>query len=90
MPADSHLPIAIAGTGRVAQALGRLLAEHGEPVAAVAGRDPERTRAAAVFIGHKVKPAALGTLPKRSRAPAHRRLRQRHSRSRPLDCRQPE
>ncbi len=66
MRKDSHLPIAIAGTGRVAQALGRLLAEHGEPVAAVAGRNPERTRAAAVFIGHKVKPVALGTLPKRT------------------------
>ena len=49
----------------MAQALGRLLAERGEPVAAVAGRNPERTRAAAVFIGHKVKPAALGTLAKR-------------------------
>jgi predicted short-subunit dehydrogenase-like oxidoreductase (DUF2520 family) len=66
MRTDSHLPIAIAGAGRVAQALGRLLAEHGEPVVTVAGRDPERTRAAAVFIGHKVKPVALGTLPKRT------------------------
>jgi len=66
MATDSHLPIAIAGTGRVAQALGRLLVEHGEPVAAVAGRDPERTRAAAMFIGHKVKPVPLGALPKRT------------------------
>jgi predicted short-subunit dehydrogenase-like oxidoreductase (DUF2520 family) len=66
MPTDSHLPIAIAGAGRVAQALGRLLAERGEPVAAVAGRNPERTRAAAAFIGHKVKPVTLGTLPKRA------------------------
>jgi predicted short-subunit dehydrogenase-like oxidoreductase (DUF2520 family) len=66
MPTDSHLPIAIAGAGRVAQALGRLLAEHGEPVAAVAGRNPERTRAAAVFIGHKVKAVTLDTLPKRT------------------------
>ena len=66
MPPDSSLPIAIAGTGRVAQALGRLLAERGEPVAAVAGRNPERTRAAAAFIGYKVKPATLGTLPKRT------------------------
>jgi predicted short-subunit dehydrogenase-like oxidoreductase (DUF2520 family) len=62
MPTDSHLPIVIAGTGRVAQALGRLLAERGEPVAAVAGRNPERTRAAAAFIGYKVKPVTLGTL----------------------------
>jgi predicted short-subunit dehydrogenase-like oxidoreductase (DUF2520 family) len=44
-------PIGIAGTGRVAQALGRLLRERGQPVAAVAGRDPERTRAAAEFVG---------------------------------------
>lgn len=43
--------IAIAGTGRVAQALGRLLRERGETVAAVAGRDPARARAAAAFIG---------------------------------------
>jgi predicted short-subunit dehydrogenase-like oxidoreductase (DUF2520 family) len=66
MLTDSPLPIAIAGTGRVAQALGRLLAERGEPVTAVAGRNPERARAAAVFIGHKVKPVTLGTLPKRT------------------------
>jgi predicted short-subunit dehydrogenase-like oxidoreductase (DUF2520 family) len=66
MPTDSRLPIAIAGTGRVAQALGRLLAERGEPVAAVAGRDPERTRAAAEFIGNKVKPVTFGTLPGRT------------------------
>ena len=44
-------PIGIAGTGKVALALGRLLRERGEPVAAVAGRDPERTRAAAGFVG---------------------------------------
>ena len=59
-------PILIAGAGRVAQAMGRLLAEHGEPVFAVAGRDPGRTAAAAAFIGHRVKPVALTTLPKRT------------------------
>jgi predicted short-subunit dehydrogenase-like oxidoreductase (DUF2520 family) len=56
-------PIAIAGTGRVAQALGRLLAERGEPVAAVGGRNPDRTRAAAAFIGPAIRPATLAELP---------------------------
>lgn len=55
--------IAIAGTGRVAQALGRLLRERGEPVAAVAGRDPQRARAAAAFIG-KVSAAPFSALPR--------------------------
>jgi predicted short-subunit dehydrogenase-like oxidoreductase (DUF2520 family) len=44
-------PIGVAGTGRVAQALGRLLHTRGEPVVAVAGRNPERTARAAEFIG---------------------------------------
>jgi predicted short-subunit dehydrogenase-like oxidoreductase (DUF2520 family) len=59
-------PILIAGTGRVAQAMGRLLAEHGALVYAVAGRDPGRTAAAAAFIGHRVKPADLSAPPKRA------------------------
>jgi len=46
--------IAIAGAGRVAQALGRLLSEGGQPVVAIAGRHPERTARAARFIGAKV------------------------------------
>lgn len=41
----------MAGCGRMAQALGRLLAERGAPIAAIAGRDPVRTRAAARFLG---------------------------------------
>ena len=61
-----QLPIVIAGTGRVARAIGRLLAERGEPVIAVAGRNPERTRAAAAFIGHGAGPATLGPLPERA------------------------
>jgi predicted short-subunit dehydrogenase-like oxidoreductase (DUF2520 family) len=65
MPPRSRDPILVAGTGRLARALGRLLAEHGEPVAAVAGRDPAHTAAAAAFIGHGVKPAALDAPPKR-------------------------
>lgn len=47
----SHEPIGIAGTGRIAQALGRLLRERGEPMLAVGGRDPARTEAAARFVG---------------------------------------
>ncbi len=55
--------IGIAGTGRVAQALGRLLVERGQPVAALAGRDPERAAAAAGFVGTEAFP--LEELPKR-------------------------
>ncbi len=61
----SQEPILIAGTGRLARALGRLLAEHGEPVVAVAGRDAARAASAATFIGHGVKPAELDAPPKR-------------------------
>lgn len=46
-----HPPLAIAGTGRVAQALGRRLVLGGWPVVAVAGRDAGRTEQAASFIG---------------------------------------
>ena len=45
-------PIGIAGAGRVAQALGRLLRERGEPVVAVASRTLDHARAAAAFIGN--------------------------------------
>lgn len=43
--------IGIVGAGRVAQALGRLLVERGEPVAALAGRNAERAALAAGFVG---------------------------------------
>jgi predicted short-subunit dehydrogenase-like oxidoreductase (DUF2520 family) len=56
--------IGIAGTGRVAQALGRLLRERGEPVVAVAGRNPGRTARAAEFIG--VAAALPRQLPERA------------------------
>jgi predicted short-subunit dehydrogenase-like oxidoreductase (DUF2520 family) len=56
-------PIGIAGTGRVAQALGRLLLEAGEPVAAMAGREPERTARAAAFVGQGVVPSSFEDLP---------------------------
>jgi predicted short-subunit dehydrogenase-like oxidoreductase (DUF2520 family) len=66
MPRRSTDPILIAGTGRVAQAMGRLLAEQGEPVLAVAGRDPARAAAAAAFIGYGARAAALNAPPKRA------------------------
>jgi predicted short-subunit dehydrogenase-like oxidoreductase (DUF2520 family) len=56
--------IGIAGTGRVAQALGRLLSKRGEPVVAVAGRNPERTARAAEFIG--VAAVSFAQLPERA------------------------
>ncbi|MCC6264419.1 MAG: DUF2520 domain-containing protein [Bryobacterales bacterium] len=43
--------VGIAGTGRIAQSLGALLAEQGLPIAAIAGRDLARTREAAAFTG---------------------------------------
>jgi len=55
--------IAIAGAGRVAQALGRLLSEGGQPVVAIAGRHPERTARAARFIGAYTTPATVEKLP---------------------------
>lgn len=56
--------IGIAGTGRVAQAVGRLLRERGEPVVAVAGRNPEHTARAAEFIGAAA--VSFGRLPERA------------------------
>lgn len=57
--------IGIAGCGRVAQALGRLLADRGEPVTAVAGRNRSRTAEAAAFIGN-CKPSTLPVLAERA------------------------
>jgi len=48
---DPSQPIGIAGTGRLAQALGRLLRQAGCPVTAIAGRDPVRAQQAAAFVG---------------------------------------
>jgi predicted short-subunit dehydrogenase-like oxidoreductase (DUF2520 family) len=48
----------IAGAGRVAPALGRALAAAGEPVAAIASRDPAHAAAAAAFIGAEPVPLA--------------------------------
>jgi predicted short-subunit dehydrogenase-like oxidoreductase (DUF2520 family) len=55
--------VGIAGTGRVAQALGRLLSEGGQPVVAIAGRDSERTTRAARFISNCTTPATIEELP---------------------------
>ena len=49
--------------GRVAQTLGRLLSENGRPVAAIAGRNPERTALAALFIGGRTTPVTIEELP---------------------------
>jgi predicted short-subunit dehydrogenase-like oxidoreductase (DUF2520 family) len=55
--------IGIAGTGRVAQALGRYLIERGQPVMAIAGRNPERTAAAARFLNPCTAPVRIQDLP---------------------------
>ena len=51
--------IAIVGTGRLARALGRVLADAREPVVALAGRSPQRAAEAASFIGRSVKPIGI-------------------------------
>src|SRR5271165_6299103 len=56
-------PIAIAGAGRMGQALGRLLRERGESIAAIASRSPERAAIAAAFVGGAAKPATYAALP---------------------------
>ncbi len=66
MTAVDESPIAIAGGGRLGQALGRLLRERGEPVAAVACRDPDHARAAAAFIGAGVAATGYAELPRRA------------------------
>src|SRR5258708_27459974 len=60
---NKRVSIGIAGAGRVAQVLGRLLSESGQPVVAIAGRNPERTAAAARFIGTHTTPTTLEKLP---------------------------
>lgn len=55
--------IGIAGSGRLGQALGRLLHDRGQPIAAIAGRDPARTATAAAFIYKDVRPVSYSDLP---------------------------
>jgi predicted short-subunit dehydrogenase-like oxidoreductase (DUF2520 family) len=54
--------IGIAGAGRVARAIGRILHESGEPVAFVASRTPAHAAAAAAFIGPGVEAVSYGAL----------------------------
>jgi predicted short-subunit dehydrogenase-like oxidoreductase (DUF2520 family) len=56
-------PIGIAGAGRMAQAIGRLLRDAGQPVVAIAGRQPERTARAAAFVGESTRPVSFEELP---------------------------
>ena len=56
--------IGIAGAGRMGQALGRLLHDRGQPIAAIAGRNPERTASAAAFIHRNVLPVTCAELPR--------------------------
>src|SRR6266481_8565157 len=60
---NKRVSIGIAGAGRVAQVLGRLLSESGQPVVAIAGRNPERTAGAARFIGIHTTPTTFEKLP---------------------------
>jgi predicted short-subunit dehydrogenase-like oxidoreductase (DUF2520 family) len=57
--------IAIAGSGRVGQALGRLLYEAGRPVVAIASRDPANRDKAAAFVGAGVRALRYEDLPLR-------------------------
>jgi predicted short-subunit dehydrogenase-like oxidoreductase (DUF2520 family) len=59
-------PIGIAGAGRLAQALGRVLKARGAPVAAVASRNAEHAAAAAAFIGGDAQAVSLAELPRRA------------------------
>ena len=59
--------IGIAGAGRVAQAMGRLLLERGFPVNCIASRDPERAFAAATFIGAGVHAVGYGEMARHAR-----------------------
>lgn len=63
---SSAAPIGIAGTGRLAQALGRLLAEAGQPIAVVGGRRAPAAEGAAAFIGGTVQAVAVSELPSRA------------------------
>ena len=59
-----HPPVAIAGAGVVAQALGRLMSEHGTPIVAVASRSRIKAEAAAAFIGPAVSAVSWAEIPK--------------------------
>lgn len=54
--------IGIVGAGRMAQALGWLLRDRGEPVTAVASRNPDSAKQAVAFIGGEVQAVTLEKL----------------------------
>ena len=56
-------PVAIAGAGAVAQALGRLMHEQGIPIVAVASRSRITAEAAAAFIGPNVRAVRWTDIP---------------------------
>lgn len=56
-------PIAIAGAGKVGQALGRLLRESGECIVAIACRSPESAAHAAMFVGGGARPVSYREIP---------------------------
>ena len=55
--------IGIAGAGRMAQALGRLLFQHGQPIVVMASRSRSKARRAARFVGPSVRAVDLSQLP---------------------------
>ena len=59
-----HPPVAIAGAGPVARALGRLMSEHGTPIVAVASRSRAQADAAAAFIGPNVRAVTWADIPR--------------------------
>ena len=61
---SSQGPIGIAGAGRMGRALGRLLAKSGEPVIAVASRNPAHASEGAAFVGSRVRATSLHELPR--------------------------
>lgn len=62
-PASPQSPVAIVGSGAVAQALGRLLHTRGAPVVALASRDPASAERAATFVGPAVRAVRYAEVP---------------------------
>jgi predicted short-subunit dehydrogenase-like oxidoreductase (DUF2520 family) len=61
MTAPASNTVGIAGSGRIAQALGRLLRSRGNQIL-IAGRDPAHCSRAAAFIGNGARPTSLAQL----------------------------
>jgi predicted short-subunit dehydrogenase-like oxidoreductase (DUF2520 family) len=64
LAAKPNEPIGIAGSGRVARALGRLLADAGEPIVCIASRNLQHAAEAAAFIGPDVRSVTYKDLSK--------------------------